>query len=291
MSDKRSNHYFDNIQRVFDYINQNLDEEFLLSDLSEIANFSKFHFSRQFSAYAGISVFRYIQLMRLKRASYQLAFTETKIIDISLDAQFENHESFTRAFKQLFNQTPSQFRKKPDWPSWQKKFLKATAIPNQQELLAMEINLVNFETRQVAILEHRGSPNLVLESVAKFIEWRKQSGLSPVKTSQSYGVAYDDPSTTEEQKFRFDICGSINTNIPNNPQGVKTGLIPGGRCAVLRHLGSHDDMDDKIRYLYSQWLPESGESLRDFPCFFHYLNLIPEVEEHQLITDIYLPLQ
>jgi len=49
-------------------------------------------------------------------------------------------------------------------------------------------------------------------------------------------------------------------------------------------------MDDKIRMLYQQWLPEGGEELRDFPVFFHYLNLFPQVAEHQLITDIYLPL-
>ena len=31
--------------------------------------------------------------------------------------------------------------------------------------------------------------------------------------------------------------------------------------------------------------------LRDFPLFFHYLNLKPETTEHELITDIYLPLK
>nr|WP_231855061.1 GyrI-like domain-containing protein [Photobacterium profundum] len=47
----------------------------------------------------------------------------------------------------------------------------------------------------------------------------------------------------------------------------------------------------KIHYLYGQWLPESGEELRDDPCFFHYMNFFPEVSEHELITDIYLPLK
>ncbi|MHB1285572.1 MAG: GyrI-like domain-containing protein [Leptospirales bacterium] len=38
-------------------------------------------------------------------------------------------------------------------------------------------------------------------------------------------------------------------------------------------------------------MPESGEDLRDFPLYFHYLNLITETPEHELITDIYLPLK
>jgi len=72
---------------------------------------------------------------------------------------------------------------------------------------------------------------------------------------------------------------------------VETGLIPGGRCAVVRHLGSHERLGESIIPLYREWLPQSGEELRDFPLFFHYLNLIPDVAEHELVTDIYLPLK
>ena len=40
-----------------------------------------------------------------------------------------------------------------------------------------------------------------------------------------------------------------------------------------------------------QWLPESGEELRDFPLYFHYLNLLPDTPPGELLTDIYLPLK
>lgn len=44
-------------------------------------------------------------------------------------------------------------------------------------------------------------------------------------------------------------------------------------------------------YLYRDWLPGSGEELRDFPLFFHYLNLLPETPEQDLVTDVCLPLK
>lgn len=107
------------INRVYEYIEQHLDEKMSLDKLCQIAYFSKFHFHRQFSEYTGITLNRFIQLMRLKRASYRLAFDkDDKIIDIALDAQFENPESFSRAFKSTFKQTPSQFRAEPDWQKW-----------------------------------------------------------------------------------------------------------------------------------------------------------------------------
>ena len=76
----------------------------------------------------------------------------------------------------------------------------------------------------------------------------------------------------------------------DNEWGVKNALIPAGRCAVVRHHGSHDLLADCARALYRDWLPASGEELRDFPLFFHYHNFVHEVPTHELVTDIYLPL-
>ena len=155
----------------------------------------------------------------------------------------------------------------------------------------MQIAIIQFTETKVATLEHCGAVETLNDSVSTFIEWRKISQLSPVKTSNTYGLAYSDPKTTAPEKFRFDICGSIEVNVPDNSQGVITKIIPGGRCAVIRHFGSHEAMGDKIHYLYADWLPKSNEKLRDFPCMFHYLNLFPNVAENELITDIYLPLK
>lgn len=279
--------YSDRIQLVCDYISCHLDEPLPVERLSQVAGFSKFHFHRQFSVTTGISVAKFIQRQRLKRASYQLAFhPEIRIIDVALGASFESPEAFARAFKRAFGQTPTQFREEPQWEPWHQQY----QFKSKGTTDIMQVQITEFPTIAVAALEHQGSAESLNNSVAKFIEWRKSTQLSPVKTSQTYGVAYNDPKTTGED-FRFDVCGSVNHPIPENPQGVLNKQIPGGRCAVMRHLGSRDHMDDKIHYLYGEWLPEAGEELRDFPVFFHYLNLFPEVPEHELVTDIYLPLK
>jgi len=290
LSTKKTNHYAERIMRVCDYIYQHLDEEMTLDQLSHIAHFSKFHFHRQFSDYTGISINRYIQLMRLKRASYRLAFDrQDKIIDIAYEASFKNPESFSRAFKKTFSQSPSQFRADPQWPHWHTKV--QLHIPTNEGSKIMDIEIVNFKQTKVAVLEHRAPPDRVYESVSKFIDWRKQSKLSPAKTSRSFGIVYDNPETTPPNEFRFDICGTVNADVPENSYDIKTGEIPAGRCAVLRHNGSMDNIGKSVCEMYAKWLPESGEELRDYPCFFHYLNLITEVEEHELKTDIYLPIK
>ena len=284
----KANAYAERFNKVFDYIDKHLDDELSVECLSKIANFSKYHFHRQFFEYAGINVFRYVQLMRLRRASYRLVFSEhTRIIDIALEAGFENPESFSRAFKNMFGQSPSQFRISPAWEHWHTLY----RAPTKQRRQIMEVKIIDFNETRVAALEHRGAPDLVNDSVKEFIAWRKQSGLSPINTSLTLGIVYNNPETTEPENFRFDICGSVNAAIPDNPQGVVNKVIPNGRCAVVRHLGPHNRIGESAYYLYREWLPNSGEELRDFPLFFHYLNLMPETPEHELVTDVYLPLK
>lgn len=287
MSKTTKTTYAGRLRNVVDYIHEHLDETLSVETLSQVAGFSKYHFHRQFSLYAGISVVRYIQLVRLKRASYRLVFEETaRIIDIALDAGFENPESFSRAFKNAFGQTPSQFRVSPKWQPWAQKYL----FPTIQRRVEMDVKIVNFPETKIAVLEHRGAPEEVNNTVRTFIEWRKASKLSPVATSKSFGIAYDDPETTEPEAFRFDLGGSVLTPVPENPQGVVNKTIPEGRCATARHRGSHDRLGECAYYLYREWLPKSGEELRDFPMFFQYLNLMPDTPEHELITDVFLPL-
>lgn len=66
--------YTHRIISVCEYIYQHLDQKLSTEHLSQVANFSKFHFHRQFSEFTGMSVFQIVQLLRLKRASYQLVF-------------------------------------------------------------------------------------------------------------------------------------------------------------------------------------------------------------------------
>lgn len=288
MRKARPKTYAEIFNRVLDYIDQHLDEDLSVERLSRVANFSKYHFHRQFSGYTGVGVARYIQLMRLRRASYRLAFNrEERLIDIALDACFENPESFSRAFKNAFGQTPSAFRKKPAWQPWQQCY----QFPMHPKERTVNVQIVHFPQTKIAAFEHRGPMERVNDSARVFIAWRQESGLSPVQSSRTFGIVYDNPETTPPERFRFDIGGSVVADVPANRHGVVNKIIPAGRCAVLRHAGSHERLGESIYPLYRDWLPASGEALRDFPLFFHYLNLMPETPEHALQTDIYLPLK
>ena len=62
--------------------------------------------------------------------------------------------------------------------------------------LTLDVNIIDFPSIPVAMLPHRCSPELLNYSVAKFIMWRKETGLSPVNQSQTFGVAWDEEVTS-----------------------------------------------------------------------------------------------
>lgn len=88
----------------------------------------------------------------------------------------------------------------------------------------------------------------------------------------------------------YDLCAQTDREIPDNPLGVVAKIIPAGRCAVLRHVGRDERLEDAVRFLYTDGLANSGEELRDFPLFLQRIRFFPEVPEHEAVTDVFLPL-
>lgn len=153
-----------------------------------------------------------------------------------------------------------------------------------------EVRIVDVDDTKVAILEHRGDPRLIGNSVRRFIEWRKLNHLPP-GISATFNILHGNPADVAPEAFRLDICAAVDRDVADNPFGVVGGTIPAGRCAVLRHIGSDDTLGDAVGYLCSEWLPQSGEQRRDFPVYLQRVRFFPEVPESEAVTDVFLPLR
>ena len=153
----------------------------------------------------------------------------------------------------------------------------------------MDVQIVVFPETRVAAVEHRGPPQFEYQTAKRLVAWRQRNQLDRDR-HHSYGVHYTDPYTTPPADHRVDFCVSIDFVVSPNEEGVINKVIPGGRCARARHLGSRAHNSAAV-FLYREWLPRSGEALKDFPMFFHYVNVGPDVRDDEMITDVYLPLK
>ena len=280
--------YKERITRVIEVIDNNLGTNLNLDDLSSIACFSKYHFHRIFTAYTGVSLQYYIKWKRLKRAASDLVVKKNKpIIEIAMDAGFDSHESFSRSFKKICSQTPSNFRSSPNWNVWDG--LSCLVINEGENVMNVEIK--NLSERRLALVEHHGDYKKLENSVSKLILWAKRQNIDLLpKPKESFGFAYNDPKKTEAKDFRFDIAVTIPQNFKLDGEVLEKRL-PEGRYAIVMHKGSRKDIDQTIYRLYRQWLPRSGEEPGNLPCIFCYHNFDHEVKEADAITEIWLLLK
>lgn len=98
------------IQAALDYIEVNLCEELTLDKISKVVGFSKFYFHRTFQKEVGISIYEYIRKRRLANAASAILNTSASILEIALTYHFESQESFTRAFKSVYQLPPGRYR-------------------------------------------------------------------------------------------------------------------------------------------------------------------------------------
>lgn len=286
--------YHARMQRVLDHVDAHAEDDLDLETLAGVAAFSKHHFHRQFSALFGLSVHRYVQLVRMKRASYRLAYRPGEAITgIALDAGYEAPEAFARAFRQRFGQAPSQFRAAPDWHPWHAALAPLTQARSQtmQTRFALDdVTTLDFPATPVAFLTHRGDPAHLGDTIRRFITWRKTTGHRP-PASATYTIFHTDPHTTPLEDYRLDLCAGVAHPVADPGHGIEPGLIPAGRCAMLRVVGQADDLEPAALFLYREWLPTSGEEPGDFPLFARRVAFFPDVPEHEAMTELYLPLQ
>ncbi|MET0310300.1 MAG: AraC family transcriptional regulator [Sphingomonas sp.] len=283
------------MQRVLDHIDRHLDDDLDLEAVSRIAAFSKFHFHRQFTATFGLSVHRYVQLARMRRASHRLADENAEsVTEIAMDAGYDAPDAFARAFRQRFGQSPSSFRKSPDWVPWLAAFGpldNARSKLMQETFTPDDVTIRDVAPMPVAILEHRGDRATLNDTIQRFIAWRKAAGLSP-ETSPTINVFRSERTPAVPADYAMDLCVGTDRPIEAGDDLMKAGMIPGGRCAVLRVNGASHNLEPAALYLYRDWLPTSGEEVRDFPVYCQRrLSFSPDAAGHEVIAELFLPLK
>lgn len=285
--------YLARFRRVLEHIDRAPDGDLSVTALSGIAAFSPWHFHRQFSSLTGMGLHAYRQGVRLRRASLQLAYRPTlSVTEIALAAGFEAPEAFARAFRKLCGLSPAAFRRSPDFRLCAPAFapittLRSRLMPSPFSSEAVEISL--FPATPVGLINHEGDPARLGETISRFIGWRRANGLPPSR-SATFNIAWVNPEETPPEDFRFGLAAATHRAIAPNDFGVSAFTLPGGRCARYRHVGDDSGLRDAILGLYRDWLPGSGEELRDFPVFWQRVSFFPDVPEIEAVSDIFLPL-
>lgn len=95
---------------VLNHIEKHLAETIHLDELCRLANMSRYHFSRFFKKTTGMTIPRYITMLRIELAKKMLGEQELSITEIAESTGFCNVHYFGKVFKSITGVSPLQYR-------------------------------------------------------------------------------------------------------------------------------------------------------------------------------------
>ena len=99
------------ITSIINYIDDNYQEDLTIEQLSEVFHLSEGHLSKLFKENLGMAIKAYISQTRAKEVRNALLTSDLPLIDIAIMCGFPNVKSMNKVFKDLYQCTPSQFRR------------------------------------------------------------------------------------------------------------------------------------------------------------------------------------
>ncbi|TPN83460.1 AraC family transcriptional regulator [Aquimarina algicola] len=300
------NEYTKRINTVCDYIEKDLSKSFTLDELAEVANFSKFHFTRIFQGITGETPFQFLNRLRLERAASLLKHHPNHTIsDISTLCGFTSLSIFSRNFKNYFNISATAYRKQKSnlskidrnndqLPTSTTLYLSHD-LKNIKYKTNMEI-LKNVEVKElpemtVAYVRHvgpyKGDAKLFESLHSKLLSWAEPNGILEHPDVKSLIIYHDDIRVTESSKLRV----SVSMTIPKEtkveaPIGKMT--IEKTKYVVACFAIKVDQFQEAWDWLMGSWFPNSGYQPDDKPFF----ELYPETPKNEtFLVEICIPVK
>ena len=97
---------------TIEHIEEHLLEELHMPMIAKVAGTSESDIQKNFYVLTGISIVEYVRRRRLSLAGYELQKGEQSVLEVALKYGYTSPDSFTRAFKQMHDITPSMVKKR-----------------------------------------------------------------------------------------------------------------------------------------------------------------------------------
>ncbi len=274
---------------------ERLDEDISLPELADSVCLSRFHFHRLFRGLLGETVGEMIRRLRLERAVNRLRTTNAPITEIAFEAGYATHEAFIRAFRSAFACTPSYMRRKSSYngllPASNGVHYGAESpirfIETQGDI-GMEVEIRTLEPQKIVCMPHTGPYYMIGATFGALAGWLKENR---VEMAQTVALYYDDPDVTAVERLRSDAGAFVPADFATNDTRVQIKEITGGLHAVATHIGHYDGLNSAWGKFVGEWLPSSGYTFPDSPCFEVYLDDCSVTPPSEVRTELCIPLK
>ena len=256
-------------------VQRDLDEDLNLDTLARRFGYSPFHFHRRFKEVVGETPRQYVQRLRLEKAAYKLQITNASILDISLAVGFQNHETFTRAFRQHFGCAPSRYREEGRMAQAERLGRKRSF--RGDECVVSEVRFEIFRPMHFLAIRNVGDYYDIADAFSEedrlwndLVAWARANNVR--HASLALGLFHDDPTVTPRDAQRCDACIPIHDPVEGTPR-IRRIEFAGGPHGVVEHTGPDSTLLEGFQRLADDIRRSTEYEFRDASALEIYRNL------------------
>ena len=247
------------ISQALDFVERHLKADVSVADMAGAASYSLYHFSRVFNRLVHHTPYDYLMRRRLSESARERIESDKRIIDIAFDYQFNNPETYSRAFQRMFGLQPSQWKEREQ--------IDRRLLMNRLTRAHLEYMdrtgpprpaLVTWEARRVVgvmtlVQSERALPlQEVLAAELRRIDARPAG-------DHYYAITWYPHDWRSQGMLRLLAVELAAGSMP--PTALAEWTIPAARYVHFAHRGRPEERDLMADYIYQTWLPKSGERL------------------------------
>jgi AraC family transcriptional regulator len=275
------------IARALDLVEEHLQAPIGVADMAAAAGYSLWHFCRTFAEAAHITPYDYLMRRRLAEAAGALLRTERRIIDVALDYQFNNPETFSRAFKRVLGRQPSQWRQEGCLD--RRRLMPRLTLAHLRHLDQgpyLKPRLVTMDALRLAgVMTPEGADDQAVGRAWSLLA----SEMAGAAGGGYYGLACHGEGP-DAPLFYLAAVEIEPGDASEEPMALVMKEVPAGRWARFVHKGCRDDLPLTLDYVYHLWLPPSGHSLARPWVLEHYGASPPHFDDPEAETALLIPL-
>lgn len=269
------------IRELLVWIEDNLTNPLSLDIVSAKSGYSKWYLQRMFKKQTSLSLASYIRARRLYLAAFALRYTQISILDISIEYQFDNQQTFSRCFKKHFAESPSVYRhaRKQDFSH----LVRSLSVNQPGDI---KVDRIKVAKGQYAIRGKSYPYHLDITDLDKsHLPIRSKIketfyALLGERPALTYSLAQFVP---DGERVRVDYTLGVAADCPVSDGAGLEALpdISGDFCRFC-YAGKPVALNDHIVQMYTQVLPQLGLARREGPDLTMFNYSLNEREELHL---------
>ncbi|WP_075182331.1 MDR efflux pump AcrAB transcriptional activator RobA [Pantoea sp. 1.19] len=251
------------IRDLLVWLESHLDQPLSLDNVAAKAGYSKWHLQRMFKDVTGHAIGAYIRARRLSKAAVALRLTSRPILDIALQYRFDSQQTFTRAFKKQFSQTPAWYRRAPEWNAYgirpPIRLDGDFTLPQATWVTLPEIHLIGQTQSYTCVLEEISA----YRDEMRMHFWHRFLSDAEMLPAVLYGLHQSRPSAEKDDEQEVLYTTAIAAGSQDMPFcNTHDITLEPGDYVQFSFEGSRKDLQAFILTLYGTCMPMLGLTRR-----------------------------